>query len=196
MNEPADAPKVGILRKRLFKPWMILIPIPLVVGWCFYMTASSWIALGALAGIAAGWYMGDKIPPRSVVRIICLDLESKRARILEMGRKLFTGVTKSGRPWLTLETGLGYELIVARSYDEKTRVLTYPEDGQFSDAAIMAMPGRYRDLISYLVELRNSVADQEMEIDLRAQHKAAELMGKFRDLFTDACYPKSEEDEK
>lgn len=181
-------------KKGLFKPWMVLVPIPVILWWCYYHGISSWVAFGALVGVAAGWWLGGKIPPRSVVHVLCLDLENKRARILEMGRKFFSGVEKIGRPWLTLETGLGFDLIVARTYDDVTKTLTYPEDAEYSDAVIMAIPARYRELISSLVELRDRVADQDMEIDLRAQRKAAELVDRFRELFTDACYPEDAED--
>lgn len=191
MGEMPESPPAQ--RRSLFRPWMVLVPIPGVIGWCFYHGISSWVALGALFGVAAGWWIGGKIPPRSVVHVLCLDLEQKRARILEMGRQFFAGVTKVGKPWMTLETGLGFDLIVARSYDDTAKTLTYPEDAEFSDAVIMAMPARYRELISSLVELRDRVADQQMEIDLRAQRRAAELVGRFRDVFSDACYPEEGE---
>lgn len=184
VSESAPVPK-----KSLFRPRMVLVPIPFVIGSCFYLGISSWIALGALVGVAAGWWIGGRIPPRSMVHVLCLDLENKRARILEMGRQFFAGVAKVGRPWMTLETGLGFDLIVARSYDDAKKILTYPEDAEFSDASIMAMPARYRELIGSLVELRDRVADQQMEVDLMAQRRAAELVARFRELFDDTVMP-------
>lgn len=190
--DAAPEPKKEV---KWFEAWYCLVPVPAVIIGAAWLGMSSWIALGAILGAAAGIYLGKRIPARSMVHVICLDLESKRVRILEMGRRLFSRVEKRGRPWLTLESGLGYDVIVARTYDDTGRILTYPEDSRFSDAAIMAMPARYRELISSLVELRDRVADQQLEVDLMAQRRAAEIVARFRVLFDDTVMPPETKEE-
>lgn len=179
-----------------FRPWMLLIPLPVAAVALVQLGGSSWIALGAILGIAAGALLGRRIPARSTVHVLCLDLESKSLRLLVMGRKAFSSAAKIGHPWLTLQSGLGYDVVVARSWDAETRTLTYPEETEYSDAAIMSMPRKYRELVSALVELRDKVADQSLEIDFRAQQRASALVARFDELFASAVIPQDPSAEK
>jgi len=176
-------------RKISPRPWWWLLPIVPVFLALKWLGMSNWIFLGLLIGIAGGIFLGRKMEVRNPKYVLCINIETMTVRVIMAGRKGWAKVTRIGCPWLTLTTPTGWELEVARSYDAETMTLEYPEDAEYSDAVIAAMPGKYRQMISELVELRRQLSQETMERDLAAQQEAARMVQQFEQLFRDTVMP-------
>lgn len=197
-REPVSK-RVGTWFKDHLNYWYLFLGILLLIGTYFvieFLDLPVYVILVFFLGSIVWWYWGNRMAMKNPKYILVINLETMQVRPVRMGRRYWTKVNKVGVPWLAMRTPSGLDIEIAKWFDPETMTVVYPEECEYTDAVIAAMPSRYGEMVADLVQLRQTAQLMEFEIDAEAQKRASILVAQFENMFKEALYDKRPETEE